>query len=139
MEKAVFDIQDKYDFYEDLKRFQLPYKVKVEPIFRPRDHSANKYYWKIIVGMLADYLGYFIKLEMHEILLVLFSLVEIRYENGVVLYVVKSTSGMSSVEFEQYMEKIRIWALTPDGLSFKLPVRGEDFIDDEEKTRKIKR
>lgn len=139
MEKALWDIQDKYDLYNELKRFQLPYKVKVEPVFKKRDNVANRYYWKGIVEPLADFLGYLIKLRMHEILLVLFSLVEVKYEGDIVIYVVRSTSAMSSVEFEDYMEKIRIWALSSDeGLKMYIPTRDE-YFEYTDKTKDIKR
>jgi len=122
------DHQDKIELYTELKRFQLPYKVKIEPIFQQRTSTQNKYYHGIVVKTLSDALGYYPH-ETHNLLLVLFAkLGEDTDENGREYHIVESTSAMDSMRFEQYLNDIKVFFLT----EFKILIAdvGESFPDD---------
>ena len=66
-----------------------------------RTKAQNNYYWKCIVKVLGEELGYF-QYEMHNILKKQFTPIK--------------TSDMTKQEFNQYCENIRIWALTDLGI-----------------------
>ncbi len=83
------------------------------PFTKRRSNAENKYYWKIVVGILAEETGYSDK-EMHEILKRRF-LTEHRIVRGKKGEVIQmetdgSTAGLTTVKFEELMSQIRIWA-----------------------------
>lgn len=84
-----------------------------------RSLLQNAYYWSVIVKMIAEEIGYDTEV-MHEILKKLF-LPNKKYDmpdgNDVVLS--KSTSQLDTIEFEDYVLKIRIWA--KDFLMMSIP------------------
>jgi len=71
-----------------------------------RTQAQNNYYWKCIVKVLGDDLGYF-QFEMHNILKKQFTPI--------------ATSEMNKQEFNQYCERIRIWAITDLGIVIPPP------------------
>lgn len=82
---------------------------------KDRSNEQNKYYWGVVVKILGDSFGYLPE-EMHEALKLKFLLVEDRP-----LKTVKSTAGLSTVEFEDLMTKIRMWAQTEHNIYIPLP------------------
>ena len=88
-----------------------------------RSNVQNNYYWKCIVQVLAQELGYFND-EMHDILKVKFASewksIDIN-DKQVGLQVVNSSARMNTKEFEVYADQIRIWALTELGIRLMLP------------------
>ena len=83
----------------------------------------NNYYWKCIVQVLAEELGYFND-EMHDILKVKFASqwekVQV-HDKTIGLQTVNSTARMNTKDFEIYAEHIRIWALSELGIRLMLP------------------
>tara|TARA_R110000744_G_scaffold86348_1_gene168713 strand:- start:9763 stop:10020 length:258 start_codon:yes stop_codon:yes gene_type:complete len=73
-----------------------------------RTDQQNKYYFKCIVLILGEFLGYH-KFEMHEILKDKF--------------IEDKSKELSQAEFQQYCEQIRIWSMQE--LSVKLPLPNE--------------
>ena len=71
-----------------------------------RTKAQNNYYWKCIVKVLGEELGYF-QYEMHNILKKQFTPIK--------------TSDMTKQEVNQYCENIRIWALTDLGIIIPPP------------------
>ena len=71
-----------------------------------RTKAQNNYYWKCIVKVLGEELGYF-QYEIHNILNKQFTPIK--------------TSDMTKQEFNQYCENIRIWALTDLGIIIPPP------------------
>lgn len=88
---------------------------------RNRSENENRYYWGVVVNILADYCGYMPQ-EMHEALKWKF----LRKTDGK-LETVRSTASLSTNEFEEYLEKIRIWANTE--LSILIPLPNEVAFD----------
>lgn len=135
MEIKVFDQQDKLDLFNELKRSALPYKVKIEPIFQKRTDIQNKYYYGVVVKMIAEYLGYYPD-ECHRMLLRMFAkLGEDEDEYGHKYDICESTSGMDTMRMEKYLEDIKTFFLT----DFKLyiPNAGEQFEEEEIKEKII--
>lgn len=128
MELKIFDVQDKSDLYQELRRFQLPYKVKVEPLFQKRTDSENKYYWGIVVKNISEFTGFYTH-EIHNILLIMFAkLGEGVDDKGREYHIVESTKGMTTMRYERYLDDVKRFFLT----DFKLliPNIGETFLDD---------
>ena len=71
-----------------------------------RTNRQNNYYWKCIVKILGQDLGYH-QYEMHKIL-----------KN---MFIPDSTKELSTQEFHHYCEEIRIWSQTELGIVLPLP------------------
>ena len=83
---------------------------------RQRSQNENRYYWGVVIALLAEHCGYTPE-EMHEALK--FAMLR-THEDGP-LPSVKSTAQLSTTEFEDYLERIRIWAATELGVVVPLP------------------
>lgn len=86
---------------------------------RPRKHRSdrqNRYYWGVLIAILAEHCGYTSE-ELHEALKWKF----LRVEADGPLPTVRSTTSLSTVEFEEYLEKVRIWASTDLDVYIPLP------------------
>lgn len=81
---------------------------RVEVIIRKpktkRSDLQNNYYWSVVVELLANELGYD-KDELHEILKYKFL-----QSNAMGMPYIKSTTKLSTGEFEEYLSKIKRWA-----------------------------
>lgn len=89
-----------------------------------RTSPENRYYWGVVVEMLADEFGITTKDDMHEILKNLFLKVRIILTTGKTIQsveYVRSTSGLSIAEFEDYLSKIRMWASIEHQFYIPLP------------------
>lgn len=86
---------------------------------KDRSSNQNRYYWECIVGVLADEVGYTPQ-EMHEILKGKFLSTE-RYFDGEWYKVPRSTTDLSTVEFETYLKRIREWASVEMNILLQLP------------------
>lgn len=73
---------------------------------KDRSNQQNKYYFKVVVGILSEMTGYS-KEEMHDALREKF-LSEMSDSHG--LTRIRSTTDLSTVEFESYLSNIRQWA-----------------------------
>ena len=123
MKFIIKDNKDKQSLINYLKELGNDYIVDVKKQRNNRSMMQNNYYWKCIVQMLADELGYYPN-EMHDILKVKFASewqsIEVN-NNKVGLQVINSTATMDTKEFEIYAEQIRIWALSELNIRLMLP------------------
>ena len=88
------------------------YLVSLKRFFRNRTNSQNAYLWGVIYAILSDYTGYEPE-EMHEICLANFSnqIVEIQTPEGIMeMNQVKRSSRMTTMEFNDFIERIKRWA-----------------------------
>ena len=72
-----------------------------------RTLSQNRLYWGVVVDILADYFGYTAE-EMHSELKRKFNPVHSKIDIDTTFG--GSTTKLSTVEFTEYMEKIKRWA-----------------------------
>ncbi len=81
--------------------------AEVEVIVRKprksRSDQQNRYYWGVVVAILADHCGYDKPEEMHDALRIKFLTI---HQDGP-LPTVRSTTDLSTVEFEHYMLQCR--------------------------------
>jgi len=75
-----------------------------EVTVKPRSIPENKYYWSIVVGAISDATGHTPQ-ETHEILKFKF----LRAVTGKFEFI-RSTTDLSTVEFEKYLSEIRVFA-----------------------------
>lgn len=68
-----------------------------------RSNNQNNYYWGVVLQLLSDHTGYTTD-EMHEICKHQFLIVHGKFDY------VKSTTKLNTVEFEEYLDKIKNWA-----------------------------
>ena len=123
MKFVIHDKKDKMQLVNYLKEMESPYTVEVKKHKNTRSNMQNNYYWKCIVQVLAEELGYFND-EMHDALKVKFSSEweMINYKDKTIpMHNITSTTQMNTKEFEVYAEQIRIWALSDLGIRIMLP------------------
>jgi len=98
--------------FNNLRKFEdylIPFEDKeVEVIVRKlkkeRSNEQNRYYWGVVIKLLSEHIGY-IDEEMHEALKLKFLRDDSRK-----IPTLRSTTDLTTIEFEEYLEKIRIWA-----------------------------
>jgi len=80
-------------------------QVTIEKRRKNRSNNENNYMWGVVIPILAEHFGYDNE-EMHEALKWLF----LRKHKDGRPDTCRSTTELSTVEFEEYMSKIRMWA-----------------------------
>lgn len=89
--------------------------VEIHKAKQVRSLRQNAYYWGVVVAIVADHTGYTPD-ESHQELARMF----LGYENNGKSFV-RSTSKLNTVEFEQYMDKCRAWAMAEMSVHIPLP------------------
>ena len=99
-------------------------QVTVEKIKHSRTLQQNKYYWSVVVKLIAQHTGHDPE-QIHELLKQMFSPKwhiatgnEIGSEG-----IPTSTTRLDTLEFVEYSEKCRVWA--NDFLGLNIPLPGE--------------
>lgn len=96
-------------------------KRRVRTSKQPNEKTnQNGYYWKIIIPILGDYFGYNPD-EIHQALKVKF----LRIGGTDQLLKIGSTAKLSTTEWEDLMERIRVWALTD--YQIEIPTVGDYY------------
>ena len=114
-EKGIVVLDDEKGFTEHIKSLDGKFIQLVVRRYRTnRSNNQNRYYFGIVIKILGDELGYMPD-EMHEALKWKF------LRKGGKLETVKSTSSLTTIEFEEYLELIRIWALRDLEINIPLP------------------
>lgn len=102
--------------------------IGLEKESKRRSLPQNKYYHGVVVKILADEFGY-TKEECHDILKRDF--LRIPGENGKPDKI-GSTRDLDTIGFEEYLEKIRFWAIIEYNITIPLPnevaIFGDVFI-----------
>ena len=115
--KFLGQIKDRIFIPHDPKRYHtylgtLEGRTVEISLDRPRvsrSNPQNKYYWGCVVTILAEHFGYTNE-EMHEALKWEF----LRKKNDTspkAPFTVRSTTDLSTKEFEEHLENIRRWAV----------------------------
>lgn len=98
-------------------------QLVVEKFRTKRSLAQNKYYWKKVVGMIAEKLGITAE-DTHEALKSLFLTKPIHF-GAVELSVTHSTTSLNSKEFEEYMAKCRALASADPVIALYIPKPNE--------------
>lgn len=100
--------------------------VTVKDYKKPRSTEQNKYYWGVVVKILADEFGYENPMDCHQSLRDEFLLIQEKP-----LRKTRSTTSLSTVEMEEYLARIRMWALNNEP-SIYIPLPNEVELPDYE-------
>lgn len=91
------------------------YEFLLKKIQNDRSLRQNRYYWGVIIKSVSDYTGYFPD-EIHNF----FKNEFLRDESGKIPRI-KSTSRLSTSEFEEYLSRIRTFCSERIGITIPLP------------------
>lgn len=84
-----------------------------------RSIQQNAYYWGVIIKYVGNHLGYTDD-ETHELMKITHNAKNL-IVNGEEVKIGVSTSVLSTIQFEEYLERIRQWASIDLGVSIPLP------------------
>jgi hypothetical protein len=119
-----FDSQkDKAKLFSILKYLKGSYAIGIKKDRQTRSLAFNRYYWSVVIPYLALEIGY-TKEEMHDVLRKMFLSYEKKNEitQSVDVFLI-STTKLDNVQFNEYVEKIRIFAM--EQLSIYIPLPNE--------------
>jgi len=92
--------------------------VKISRVKRQRSNNQNAYLWGVVYKILAQYSGH-TENELHDVLGEMFLP---KKERPVLGHVVRcSTSELSTVQFEEYLVRLRVFASVELGVVVPLP------------------
>jgi len=121
--KIVWDNPDEY--FLMAKTFEgKKVQVEIRKAKRRRSIPQNNYYWGVVLQLLGADLGYSSE-EAHEAMVRMF--LEVPNDDLEIPSTFRKTSDLSTVEFEEYLEKIRRWAAEFRGLF--IPDPQQTFFD----------
>jgi hypothetical protein len=113
--------QDKAKLFNVLKSLSGRHSISIEKFRDGRSTNQNRYYWGIIVNGLASEFGYF-RDEIHQLLRQKFlSYTRDNPRTGTTEHFVRSTTDLTTDEMEEYLESIRVWALSEFSVYLPLP------------------
>lgn len=113
--------ESKQKLYDNLKKLDKSYRIEIVRDRDNRSNRQNKYYWGVIIKMISDYTGFFPD-EVHEILKGKFlSYEKVITHTGQEVTLSMSTAELDKYDFEQYLEKCRIFAAGELDLIIPLP------------------
>lgn len=81
-------------------------QVLIEPKRKPRSVDQNEYYWGVVLKEISNKSGHTPD-EAHDAMREKFLS---KYDDKTGLMIMRSTTSLSSAEFEKYMRDIRMWA-----------------------------
>lgn len=97
------------------------YNYAFEKFSKTRSLPQNRYYWSCVVIPLSEYLGYTPE-EMSHILKLKFNPKSVVNRiTGEITTIGGSTTELSTVDMETYLERIRVWSITELDFYIALP------------------
>lgn len=113
--------EDKTKLFSILKQLKGGYAIQIKKHRENRSLAFNRYYWSVVIPYLALETGYN-KQEMHDVLRRMFLSYEKKNEitQSVDIFLL-STTKLDNVEFNEYVEKIRIFAMEQLNIYVPLP------------------
>jgi len=110
VENGKLKLQDREQFTSYVSTLKGDVMITIDKRYKQRSDKENRYYWGVVLPLLCEYMGYTDE-EMHEAIKWKFlrkeTLLQPKYEE---LPTVRSTTTLTTIEFEELMEKIKIWA-----------------------------
>ena len=117
--KVILDNPNRY--LVQISRLEgQPIEVVLRKQKSTRSLNQNNYYWGVVLELLSDNGN--TPEEWHEICRQMF-LKSFKEVNGKEMEYVRSTTKLNTAEFEEYLEKIRRWAVQE--LNFYIPLPNE--------------
>jgi hypothetical protein len=97
-----------------------PVDITIRRHRKTRSDRQHRYYFGVVVAVLAEFTGYTSD-ELHDALKMKFLLVDPESS----LPTVRSTTSLTTVEFEDFLERVRTWAAADLGVVIPLPNEAE--------------
>ena len=85
-----------------------------------RSNDQNEYYWGLCLKLISDHTGHTVD-ELHDILKYKFLGAEEKTIAGETVKILKSTTKLNTLQFEEYLGRIREWASTKLNVVIPLP------------------
>jgi len=115
--KAILRDPEAYRKY--IENFKgSPVQIVISKVRRDRSGNQNRYYHGVVIKLLCDYSGDDPD-SMHDTMRMMF----LKVPTALGFETIRSTKDLSTVEFEEYLEKIRVWAAV--NLSVYIPLPNE--------------
>lgn len=101
----------KLDDLDKLAKYLQGIKGKVSLVVKryreksERSNNQNRYYWGVVIDLIADHTGYTPE-EAHDAMKMMFLR---KYEDSIIP-TIRSTTDLNTIEFEEYMKSVRQWA-----------------------------
>jgi len=102
-----------------LQETNKPITVIVSKRKQKRSLNQNNYYWGVVLKTIGDELGYFVE-DMHKTFATMFLKQIIKIGNEEI-ETYKSTTKLTTDEFEDYLQKIRMFASSELDIIIPLP------------------
>jgi len=101
-------------------------ELTIQSKTKGRSTPQNAYYWGCVLPIVSEALkehhGLFLNSEeVHDFLKTKFNSIEIVNQDGVIERVPKTTTVLSTADFEEYLENVRRWANDFFGVNIPLP------------------
>jgi len=104
--------REKLGFYRVLKALKGKFNIEIKRVRKKRSNPQNNYYFGVVVNEISRSTGFFPD-EVHDLLKRKFlSFEKANPITGEACVFAKSTTGLTTQEFEQYCEQIRIWCIS---------------------------
>jgi hypothetical protein len=119
-------IESKKSFYDTLKILTGVKLIKIEKYSKKRSNPQNRYYHGVVLKYLSETTGFSVS-EMHEVLKAKF----LPYERanritGEVVQFGRSTTELNTLQYEEFLEQVRIFAINQ--LDCLIPLPNEIII-----------
>lgn len=118
VKNGVLALLDRPRFDEWLKSLTGGVELTVGPPKKPRSNQENRYYWGVIVRMVADETGAWPEDIHHE-----FKKQFLRIGGSDTFPLIKSTTELTTIETEDFYSKCRMFAASE--LSMQIPLPNE--------------
>lgn len=126
VERGMLKLDAPEAFRAHYLRFEgKPVDVTCERMILERSHPQNRYYWGVVLKMLATETGHTVD-EMHEFCKLKFNAKYVQIVNKETgenedLTIGASTTKLTTISFGEYIEQIKMWAATFLSLSIPEP------------------
>lgn len=116
VENGKLKVEDKESLNKFLAKKDGRVFLTIQNMEKPRSNNQNRYYHGVVISIICEHTGQSPD-EIHTFLGAKFLSKEIDV-GGDVVFATQSTTTLSTIEFEVFMSKCRVWAT----LFFSLPI-----------------
>lgn len=124
--RLKIDKRDRFQKYLNTLKGRVILTLQRSTPKMERSTSQNRYYWGVLIRMVADEMGHLVPDDAHDFMKRLFLKRGIDFK-GKRYEVVGSTASLDTIEFEKYLDRCRQWAAQELNLVIPLP---NEIIED---------
>lgn len=125
VKNGKLEMIDRDKFAKCLSSLKGSVEISIGAVTKLRSENENKYYWAVVVKMIANEMGT-LPDYAHDMLKQMFLKNGYSFKGKQYDYV-RSTTSLSTKEFEDYLEKIRMWSASE--LECIIPLPNEVDLD----------